>query len=97
MVLAEGVMEIKILHRRGLSVRAIARCTGYARNTIERHLKCEGIPGYTARPRMPSKLDAYKVFILERMTAAHPQQLPGSVLLGELRGSRLHRRHQHFA
>ena len=78
-------MEMKILHRQGLSVRAIARHTGHARNTVERHLKCDGIPAYTIRPGVPSKLDAYKGFVLERMTAAHPQRLPGTVLLSELR------------
>ena len=85
MVLAEGVMEMKILHRQGLSVRAIARHTGHARNTVERHLKCDGIPAYTIRPGVPGKLDAYKGFVLERMTAARPQRLPGTVLLSELR------------
>ena len=66
-------------------MRSIARRTGNARNTVEHHLKCEGFPSYAIRPGVPSKLDAYKRFVLERMTAAHPQQLPGTVLLGELR------------
>ena len=78
-------MEIKILHRQGLSVWAIALRPGHARNTVERHLKCEGIPPYTIGPEVPSKIDAYKVFVLECVTTAHLQRLPGTVLLGELR------------
>ncbi len=85
MVLAEGVMEMRILKRQGLSVREIARRTGHSRNTVERHLKREGNAVYTARPAVPGKLDAYKAFMSERMIAAHPERLPGTVLLGELR------------
>ena len=85
MVLAEGVMEMRILKRQGLSVREIARRTGHSRNTVDRHLKREGNPVYTARPSAPSKLDAHKVFVSERNAAAHPERLPGTVLLGELR------------
>ena len=85
MVLAEGVIEIRILKRQGLSVREIARRTGHSRNTVDRHLKREGDAVYTARPAALGKLDAHKVFVLERMTATHPERLPGTELLGELR------------
>ena len=78
-------MEIRILKRQGLSVREIARRTGHSRNTVERHLKREGNPVYTARPVVPGKLDAHKAFVSARMIAAHPERLPGTVLLGELR------------
>ena len=78
-------MEMRILKRQGLSVREIARRTGHSRNTVERHLRREGDPVYTARPVVPGKLDAYKAFVSERIIAAHPERLPGTVLLGELR------------
>ena len=78
-------MEFRILKRQGLSVREIARRTGHSRNTVERHLRREGNPVYTARPVVPGKLDAYKAFVSERIIAAHPERLPGTVLLGELR------------
>jgi transposase len=84
-VLAEGVMEMRILKRQGLSVREIARRTGHSRNTVERHLRREGGPAYTARPAVLSKLDAYKTFVSERVAAAYPDRLPGTVLLSELR------------
>jgi len=84
-VLVEGAMEMRILKRQGVSVREIARRTGHSRNTVERHLKREGDAVYTARPAVPGKLDAHKAFVSERMIAAHPERLPGTVLLGELR------------
>ncbi len=55
-VLAEGAMEIRILKRQGLSVREIARCTGYSRNTVERHLSRKCNPVYTARSVVPIAL-----------------------------------------
>ena len=78
-------MEIRILKRQGLSIREIARRMGHSRNTVDRHLKREGNPVYTARPMAPSKLDAHKAFVSERIAAAHPERLPGTVLLRKLR------------
>jgi transposase len=34
MLKEEGVMEIRILHRQGLSIRAIAKQLGLSRNTL---------------------------------------------------------------
>jgi transposase len=78
-------MEIRILKRQGGSVREIAQRTGHSRNTVDRHLNREGDPAYVARPAVPSKLDAHKAFVSERLAAAYPDQIPGTVLLSELR------------
>ena len=56
MLLAEGAMEIRILHRQGLSAREIARRTGHSRNTVERYLRSEEEPRYSPRPPVAGKL-----------------------------------------
>ena len=78
-------MEMRILKRQGLSAREIARRTGRSRDTVERHLRCKGDPAYAARPAVAGKLDAYESFVSERVAAAHPERLPGTVLLDQLR------------
>ena len=92
MVLAEGAVEIRILKRQGVSVREIARRTGVSRNTVKRYLKSTEDPGYTARPAVVGKLAAHKVFLSERMAAAHPDRIPGTVLPERTEATWLHRR-----
>lgn len=41
MVTFETVMEIKILHKQGMSSRAIARELGISRNTVKRYLQAK--------------------------------------------------------
>ena len=51
MVTFETVMEIKILHKQGMSSRAIARELGISRNTVKRYLQAKSEPPkYTPRP-----------------------------------------------
>ncbi len=44
MVTFETVMEIKILHKQGMSSRAIARKLGISRNTVKRYLQAKSEP-----------------------------------------------------
>lgn len=41
MITFEIRMEIKVLHKRGMSIRAIARELGISRNTVRSHLKAK--------------------------------------------------------
>lgn len=78
-------MEIKVLMRRGAGIREMARELGCSRNTIRRHLR-EGTSGrYGPRLARPTKLDAYKDYILGRMGAARPHWIPAVVLLREIK------------
>jgi len=54
-------MEIKVLHKRGRSIRAIARELGNSRNTVRSHLKAKSEkPQYSPRPASSSLLDEYR-------------------------------------
>lgn len=84
MVGLEGALEIRVLHRHGKSIREIAREIGVSRNTVRRYLRDEEAARYKARPPRRRKLDPFKAYIVERMGAAAPEQIPASVLLMEL-------------
>ena len=61
MVTFETVMEIKILHKQGMSSRAIARELGISRNTVKRYLQAKSEPPkYTPRPAVASLRDEYR-------------------------------------
>jgi transposase len=89
MLVVEEAVEIQVLSRQGKSVRAIARTLGVSRNTVRRYLRSDGLPHYERGAR-PGKLDQFKHYIAERVTAAAPEWIPATVLLRELCG-----RHQH--
>ena len=84
MLVAEEAVEIRVLKRQGKSIREIARMLDVSRNTVRRYLRGEGLPRYERVARR-SKLDPYKHYIDERMKAAAPDWIPGTVLLREPR------------
>lgn len=60
-------MEIMRLHASGLSIREIARRTGFSRNTVRKYLRRPAVPRYGPRPERPSKLDPFKPYLRQRM------------------------------
>ncbi len=62
-----SVMEIMRLHASGLSIREIARRTGFSRNTVRKVLRQPAVPRYGPRPGRPSKLDPVKPYLEQRM------------------------------
>ena len=85
MVGSEAALEIRVLHRHGRRIREIAREMGLSRNTVRRYLRDEKAVRYKPRPPRATKLDPFKDYIADRLRAAAPEWLPGSVLLSELR------------
>lgn len=86
MVTFETVMEIKILHKQGMSSRAIARELGISRNTVKRYLQVKSEPPkYTPRPAVASLLDEYQDYIRQRIADAHPYKIPTTVIAREIR------------
>jgi len=78
-------VEIKVLARRGMGVREIARQTGVSRNTVRRYLREEQAVHYKQREPRATKLEPFKSYVLERVAAARPHWIPATVLLRELR------------
>lgn len=66
-------MEIRVLVRQGRSIKAIARELGLSRNTVRKYLRSGELPRYTPRSPRPTKLDAYKAYLQERIEAARPR------------------------
>lgn len=86
MVTFETVMEIKILHKQGMSSRAIARELGISRNTVKRYLQAKSEPPkYTPRPAVASLQDEYRDYIRQRIADAHPYKIPATVIAREIR------------
>ncbi len=65
MIGLEEWMDVKDLHRQGLSQRQIARMTGLSRNTIAKILAAPA-PKPFAKPPRKSCLDPYKPYLTER-------------------------------
>jgi transposase len=77
------VQEIEGLKRQGLSIQAISELTGFDRKTVRKYLVLpDGIPAYRPREAQPSKLDAFKPYLRERLAAG---VWNARVLLRELR------------
>ena len=83
MITKEEFVMIHTLKSQGYSIRAIARMTGLNRRTISKRLKGKSLKGYKKRDYI-SKLDAYKNYIIKRITDALPDKIPSSVLYEEI-------------
>lgn len=84
MLTQEQTVEIKVLARRGVAIRDIARQLGCSRNTVKRYLKEADASRYGPRQARPTKLDPFKAYVLERIEAARPHWIPAAVLYREI-------------
>ena len=79
-------MDIRVLHRQGMSIRGIARDLKMSRKTVRKYLRDPGLePVYRTRVPRPSKLDPFKDYLKRRMAEAAPRRLPATVYLREIR------------
>ena len=83
MLRGKDVQELKELQRQGMSIQAISKLTGWDRKTIRKYMQAAGVaPEYGPRTPQPSKLDAFKPYLEERLRAG---VWNARVLLRELR------------
>lgn len=81
----ENQVEIRVLARQGVPIRAIARQMGVSRNTVRRYLREEAPRRYGPRRPRRTKLDAFKGYISQRVQAAGRIVIPATVLFREIR------------
>jgi transposase len=62
----QQVME---LHQQGVSLREIARQMGIGRKTVRRYVDCGAFPEIAQRRRMPSILDRFEPYLIDRWLA----------------------------
>lgn len=74
--------DIQHFHQQGLSVSAISDLTGFTRRTVRKYLEGSLTPHYGPRPVRPSRLDPFKAYLQERLTAG---VWNATVLLREIR------------
>lgn len=78
-------MEIKVLVRQGMSIRAIAQQLRVSRDTVRKYLRNPSLPIYPHRAVRPTKLAPFRPYLQARIQAANPHWIPATVLLRELR------------
>jgi transposase len=72
MLTQKQAVEIRVMARRGMGVRPIARELGCSRNTVRRYLEDAQATRYGPRPARPTKLEPYEAYLQERIEAAKP-------------------------
>lgn len=80
----EGYVEIHVMHRQGVSIKAISRELGVSRNTVRKYLRAEVVPEPRSRSTKPTRLDGYHGYLRARVEAAHPDWIPATVLFDEI-------------
>ena len=83
MLTQEMVVTIKVLRKQGMSIKAITRETGLARNTVRKYLQ-QVETTVRQHSTRPSKLDPFKDYIHSRIQSAAPDWIPASVLYAEI-------------
>ncbi|MGF6292537.1 IS21 family transposase [Paraburkholderia youngii] len=85
MISYEGYMQIRILHKQGKSLRAIACEVGCSVNTVRKYLATQDAPTFrpAATPR-ESILKPFEAYLRERIASAAPDWIPATVLWREI-------------
>lgn len=87
MLTLELKVEITVLYRQGLSIRAIARELSCSRQTVRRYIRMGSAASsarYSPRPLRIGKLDPYKSYLTKRIEVARPHWIPATVLFKEI-------------
>lgn len=78
-------MLIQIMYKQGYSKKRIARELGVSINTVRKYIVSSERPSYSTRAEKPMKLDPYRDYIKQRLSNAHPNWIPATVILREIK------------
>jgi transposase len=70
MLKLEEFLMLRELHEQGLSISEIAKKTGYNRRTVRKYLKSNVPPVAKRRSPKASKLDNYRDYIIQYLSAS---------------------------
>lgn len=84
MLVQEGYVDIHVMHRQGMKIKAISRELGISRNTVRKYLRAAQIPVVSSRSAKPTLLDDYRAYLTARVEAAKPDWIPATVLFDEI-------------
>lgn len=82
MINQELWMDLKLLSRQGMSIRAIARYTGLSRNTVRKALSAKSALRYKSRPPRDRKIDPYLDYLRDQLESR--PWIPASQLKTEI-------------
>jgi transposase len=85
MISYEEYMQIRILHKQGKSLRAIACEVGCSVNTVRKYLVEDSRPDFKARVSRITKLAPFQAYLRQRAASAAPDWIPATVLWREIR------------
>jgi len=88
----EDDVEVHALRKRGWTIAAIARHTGFDRKTVRDYLSGKRTPGVRARPG-PDPFDPFVDYVVARLTEDHTYglaRMPGRVQLDMAYTGRFH-------
>jgi transposase len=80
----EEIVEIRVLARQGKGIREIAKESGLSRNTVRKYLRSCAEDERPPRAGRVEKLDPFKAYLRERVSAARPNWLPATALFIEI-------------
>src|SRR5574340_1444455 len=80
MLTQEQAVEIRVMARRGMAIRELARELGCSRNTVKRYLRDVTASRYGPRSPRPTKLDPFKAYLRERIAAVSAGMQNSSVV-----------------
>lgn len=78
-------MQIRILHKQGKSLRAIACEIGCSVNIVRKYLAEDSAPAFKGCVRRLTRIAPFEAYLRQRVVSAAPDWIPATVLWREIR------------